>query len=67
MPQVLVRDLVKTYRIAERRPGITGALATLLCSPAWILPFTPVFGFAFLGASFLVWRVGVRHYTSTGS
>jgi len=29
--------------------------------------FAPLFGFAFLGVSLLVWTVGVRHYTSTGS
>jgi ABC-2 type transport system permease protein len=27
----------------------------------------PAAGFAFFGASLLMWRVGVRHYTSTGS
>ncbi len=27
----------------------------------------PLAGFVFLGASMLLWRVGVRHYTSTGS
>jgi ABC-2 type transport system permease protein len=32
-----------------------------------ILPFTPALGFVFLGAALLVWRFGVRHYTSTGS
>jgi ABC-2 type transport system ATP-binding protein len=29
MPQVVVRDLVKTYRIAERRPGLFGAVRGL--------------------------------------
>jgi ABC-2 type transport system ATP-binding protein len=29
MPQVVVRDLVKTYRIAERRPGLLGAVRGL--------------------------------------
>ena len=27
----------------------------------------PLAGFAFLGASLLFWRLGIRHYTSTGS
>jgi ABC-2 type transport system permease protein len=27
----------------------------------------PLAGFAFLGASLALWRIGVRHYTSTGS
>jgi len=31
------------------------------------LRMTPVFGFAFLGASIFIWRYGVRRYTSTGS
>ncbi len=30
MPQVVVRDLVKTYRVAERDPGVAGALRGLL-------------------------------------
>jgi ABC-2 type transport system ATP-binding protein len=30
MPQILVRDLVKTYRISERDPGILGALRGLV-------------------------------------
>jgi ABC-2 type transport system ATP-binding protein len=30
MPQVVVRNLVKTYRVAEREPGIAGALRGLL-------------------------------------
>jgi ABC-2 type transport system permease protein len=38
-----------------------------LGSPAWIHPFTPLLGFVFLAFSFLAWRAGVRHYTSTGS
>ncbi|MFO1015853.1 MAG: ABC-2 family transporter protein [Caulobacteraceae bacterium] len=36
-------------------------------APAWILPFAPLAGFAFLGASFIAWRFGVGKYTSTGS
>lgn len=35
-------------------------------SPA-LLQLTPLLGFLFLGVALLVWRVGVRHYTSTGS
>lgn len=30
MPQIEVRDLVKTFRIAERRPGILGALGGIV-------------------------------------
>jgi ABC-2 type transport system ATP-binding protein len=30
MPQVVVRDLVKTYRVAERDPGILGAMRGML-------------------------------------
>jgi len=36
-------------------------------APAWWLPLAPVVGFAFLGLSFLAWRLGVARYTSTGS
>ena len=35
--------------------------------PDWLLRLTPALGFAFLGVSLVVWRFGVRHYTSTGS
>ncbi|MGH6958129.1 MAG: ABC transporter permease [Caulobacteraceae bacterium] len=38
-----------------------------LGAPAWFLPLAPAAGFAFLGASFIAWRFGVRRYTSTGS
>ena len=38
-----------------------------LGAPSWLLPFTPLAGFAFLAVSFLAWRAGVRKYTSTGS
>jgi ABC-2 type transport system permease protein len=38
-----------------------------LGSPAWLGPFTPIVGFVFLALSFLAWRQGVRHYTSSGS
>jgi len=38
-----------------------------LGAPDWLLPFTPLAGFAFLGLSFLAWRVGMARYASTGS
>jgi len=38
-----------------------------LGTPSWLLPFTPLAGFAFLALSFLAWRAGVSKYTSTGS
>src|SRR6185436_5721296 len=38
-----------------------------LGAPDWLLPLTPVAGFAFLGVSFLAWRAGVAKYTSTGT
>ena len=38
-----------------------------LGTPAWFGVIAPLAGFIFLGVSFLVWRFGVRHYTSTGS
>jgi ABC-2 type transport system permease protein len=38
-----------------------------LGAPNWVLPLTPLAGFAFLGISFVAWRVGVAKYTSTGS
>ena len=34
---------------------------------AAFLRLTPSFGFVFLGLALWVWRLGVRHYTSTGS
>jgi len=43
-----------------RRPDPLGA-------PDWILPLTPLAGFAFLALSFVAWRAGVARYTSTGS
>lgn len=36
-------------------------------APNWLLDASPVVGLLFLAASLCVWRVGVRHYTSTGS
>jgi viologen exporter family transport system permease protein len=38
-----------------------------LGAPAWLLDSSPIFGFLFLAVSLVVWRQGVRHYTSTGS
>ncbi len=38
-----------------------------LGAPPWLLPLTPLAGFAFLGLAFLAWRVGLAKYTSTGS
>jgi ABC-2 type transport system permease protein len=38
-----------------------------LGAPAWLLPVTPLAGFAFLGLAFLAWRVGLAKYASTGS
>jgi ABC-2 type transport system permease protein len=35
--------------------------------PRWLHVVGPFAGVAFLAAAFAVWRVGVRHYTSTGS
>jgi len=43
-----------------KRPDPLGA-------PDWLLPFTPVAGFAFLGLALLAWRAGMARYTSTGS
>ena len=38
-----------------------------LGAPDWLLPFTPLAGFAFLAVSFLAWRAGMKRYASTGS
>jgi ABC-2 type transport system permease protein len=35
-------------------------------APAWLLPLTPVLGFAFLGVALWAWRFGVSRYTSAG-
>jgi ABC-2 type transport system permease protein len=43
-----------------KRPDPLGA-------PDWLLPFTPLAGFAFLALSFVGWRAGVARYASTGS
>ena len=38
-----------------------------LGAPDWLLPLTPLAGFAFLALSFVGWRIGVGKYTSTGT
>ena len=38
-----------------------------LGAPAWVGWVSPLAGFAFLALSFAAWRVGVRHYASSGS
>ncbi|MES2531101.1 MAG: ABC-2 family transporter protein [Pseudomonadota bacterium] len=38
-----------------------------LGAPAWVGWTSPLAGFAFLAAAFGAWRLGVRHYASTGS
>jgi ABC-2 type transport system permease protein len=38
-----------------------------LGAPDWLLPLTPLAGFAFLAVSFVAWRAGMARYTSTGS
>lgn len=38
-----------------------------LGAPDWLLPLTPVAGFAFLAVSFVAWRAGIARYASTGS
>jgi ABC-2 type transport system permease protein len=46
--------------------GVLG-ISDPLGAPNWFLWVSPLAGFAFLAASLAIWRVGVRHYTSTGS
>jgi viologen exporter family transport system permease protein len=38
-----------------------------LGTPAWLGTVTPLAGFVFLGMANVAWRLGIRHYTSTGS
>ena len=38
-----------------------------LGAPSWFLAVSPLGGVAFLGMALLLWRAGVRRYTSTGS
>jgi ABC-2 type transport system permease protein len=46
--------------------GILG-IGDPLGAPKWFLYASPLAGFLFLAASLAIWRLGVRHYTSTGS
>lgn len=47
--------------------ALLGRTDPLLGAPAWFLRAAPVLGFVFLVLSLQLWRVGVRHYRSTGS
>ena len=38
-----------------------------LGAPAWACAASPLMGFLFLAVALRVWRIGERHYTSTGS
>jgi ABC-2 type transport system permease protein len=38
-----------------------------LGAPKWFLYVSPLSGFLFLSTSLIIWRLGERHYTSTGS
>ncbi|WP_447747333.1 ABC transporter permease [Variovorax boronicumulans] len=38
-----------------------------LGAPAWVGWVSPLAGFVFLAAAFGAWRIGLRHYTSSGS
>jgi ABC-2 type transport system permease protein len=38
-----------------------------LGAPRWAGMVSPLAGFVFLAAAFMAWRLGLRHYTSTGS
>jgi len=38
-----------------------------LGSPVWLQHITPLAGVLFLAAGLLFWRIGMRHYSSTGS
>jgi ABC-2 type transport system permease protein len=38
-----------------------------LGAPRWFLYVSPLSGFLFLSTSLIIWRLGERHYTSTGS
>lgn len=41
--------------------------ADVLGSPVWAQWLSPLVGIAFLGSALKCWRLGVRHYSSTGS
>jgi ABC-2 type transport system permease protein len=38
-----------------------------LGAPKWFLGASPLSGFLFLGAALMIWRLGERHYRSTGN
>jgi ABC-2 type transport system permease protein len=38
-----------------------------LGSPVFFQWLSPIIGIGFLGVALQLWKVGVRHYTSTGS
>ena len=57
MPQIIVEDLVKTFHVAESGQSVD----------TWFGCVAPMAGILFLLLSLQVWRVGVRHYRSTGS
>jgi ABC-2 type transport system permease protein len=38
-----------------------------LGAPAWLGSVSPLMGFLFLAVALRVWRIGIRHYRSTGS
>lgn len=46
--------------------GVLG-IADPLGSPRWFQYLAPVFGILFLSVCLVLWRWGVKHYTSTGS
>ena len=47
--------------------GILGRPERLLGMPRWLCGAAPLVGVVFLAAALQVWKVGVRHYRSTGS
>ena len=47
--------------------AILGRSDEALGSPRWFQCTAPLIGVVFLLASLALWRVGVRHYRSTGS
>ena len=46
--------------------GVLG-VADPLGSPRWLQYLAPLCGILFLSACLVLWKWGVRHYTSTGS
>ena len=47
--------------------ALLGRHDAALGAPDWFLWIAPVVGMLFLAAMLVVWRIGVRHYRSTGS